>query len=248
MEKESDYLVRNAKMIYGYLTDLVKNKCIIAANFGEDNASFLTTIVELDQKTNLLALDVAPNEQLNRQLLTSAKVLFRTEFDGIKVSFRGKAIKKAERNGAPVLAMPLPDALFWMQRRQYYRVKIPLSHKNSFCEIEFRTVDEANNPQSLSGIFPLADLSISGFAMLVNDTKFSEFLQPGAEHADCALYLNDGSRANIGIVVRDIATVRAGAAGKQQRVGCQFTQVSQMFESSIQRYVQDIERQQKNIG
>lgn len=94
MEKESDYLVRNAKMIYGHLTDLVKNKCIIAANFGEDNASFLTTIVELDQKANLLALDVAPNEQLNRQLLTSAKVLFRTEFDGIKVSFRGKAIKK----------------------------------------------------------------------------------------------------------------------------------------------------------
>jgi c-di-GMP-binding flagellar brake protein YcgR len=248
MEKESDYLVRSAKLVFGHLSDLIKKKCIISAHFGEHNQSFLTTIIDLDQKTNLITLDVAPTELLNKQLLSSAKVLFRTEYEGIKVSFRGKAIKKSQSDGHPVFAMPIPDAIFWMQRRQFYRVKVPLSHKNSTCEINFTIENEEGIAEIQAKTFTLADISLSGFSFLNPYPKLTDSLQPDTVIDECALYLNDGSRASIGFVVKGICNVRASATTYQQRIGCRFTHVPQVFENNIQRYMQEIELQQKNLN
>lgn len=248
MQTESDYLVRSAKLIFGHLSDIIKKKCIISAHFGEHNQSFLTTIVDLDQKANLLTLDVAPTELLNKQLLNSAKVLFRTEYEGIKVSFRGKAIRKSESDGHPVFAMPIPDAIFWMQRRQYYRVRIPLSHKNSTCEISFDLENEEGETVSQVKVFSLSDISLSGFSFLNPDAKIADLLQPDAEISECALFLHDGSRANVGLVIKSVNNVRANATAYQHRVGCKFTNMPQVFENSIQRYMQDIELQQKNLS
>jgi flagellar brake protein len=248
MQKESDYLVRSAKLVFGHLSDLIKKKCIISAHFGEHNQSFLTTIIDLDQKANLITLDVAPTELLNKQLLGSAKVLFRTEYEGIKVSFRGKDIKKSQSDGHPVFAMPIPDAIFWMQRRQYYRVKVPLSHKNSTCEINLAIENEAGETESQTKAFNLSDISLSGFSLLNPDTKIADFLLPDTVIDECALFLNDGSRATVGLVVKSVTNVRANATTYQHRVGCKFTHIPQVFENSIQRYMQEIELQQKNLS
>ncbi|TPQ28319.1 flagellar brake protein [Methylomonas koyamae] len=253
MEKESDYLVRGSKLVFGHLTDLVKKKCIISAHFGEHNQSFLTTIIDLDQKANLLALDVAPTELLNKQLLNSPKVLFRTEYEGIKVSFRGKSIKKSQSDGHPVLAMPIPDAIFWMQRRQFYRVKVPLSHANSLCVMMFtppQDPDDIENtePTVLKASFRLVDLSFSGFAFLNPDSQFDKYLNPEDKHEGCMMYLHDGGQAKISFEIKEITRVRATVTGTQQRVGCRFTDIPPAFETNIQRYMQDIEIQQKNLA
>ncbi len=248
MEKESDYLVTSAKLILGHLADLIKKKCIIAAQFGEHNQSFLTTIIDIDQKAKLLLLDVAPTELLNSQLLGSAKVLFRTEYEGIKVSFRGKAIKKSQHDGHPVFAMPIPDAIFWMQRRQFYRVKVPLSHKNSTCEIRFNTEGDDGTTETQTKVFNLCDLSIAGFSFLNPDTAIADLLLPDTEIAECALFLNDGSRANVSAVIKGVTNVRASPTTYQHRVGCKFTMLPPIFENSVQRYMQDIELQQKNMN
>ncbi|MCQ8116349.1 flagellar brake protein [Methylomonas rosea] len=248
MEKESDYLVRSAKLIFSHLSDLIKKKCIISAHFGEHNQSFLTTIIDLDQKANLITLDVAPTELLNKQLLGSAKVLFRTEYEGIKVSFRGKAIKKSQSDGHPVFAMPIPDAIFWMQRRQYYRVKVPLSHKNSTCELNLTLENEAGEMDTQTKVFGMADISLSGFSFLNADTKIADFLVPDTVIDECALYLHDGSRAHVGFVIKSVTNVRANATTYQHRIGCKFTHMPQVFENNIQRYMQEIELQQKNLS
>lgn len=248
MEKESNYLVRSAKLVFGYLTELIKKRCILSAQFGENNQSFLTTIIALDQKANLLTIDIGPTEELNQQLLNAAKVLFRTEYDGVKVSFRGKSIKKTKIKGLWVFAMPIPEALFWMQRRQYYRAKVPLSHKNSFCEIVFNIKNEDGSCDSQSVVFNLADISISGFAFFNPEPQFTEYLQPNSQRTECSLYLHDGSQSKVGFVVKNLTSVRSTATADQHRIGCMFTDLPKAFESNIQHYIYEIELQQKNIG
>lgn len=248
MENESDYLVRNAKLVFGHLSDLIKKKCIVSAHFGEHKQSFLTTIIDLDPKANLITLDVAPTELLNRQLLNAAKVLFRTEYEGIKVSFRGKSIRKSQSDGHPVFAMPIPDAIFWMQRRQFYRVKVPLSHKNSLCEIKLGTENEDGGTDSQTKAFNLSDLSISGFSFLSPDTKLADFLLPDTEFKECVLSLNNGSQAHVGFVIKNVTNVRSSPTSYQHRIGCKLTDVPPAFESHIQRYMQEIELQQKNLS
>lgn len=248
MGNESDYLVRNAKLIVGYLTDIFKKKCILSAHFGENNASFLTAIVELDPKNNTLKLDCAPTEPLNQQLLNSPKVLFRTEMDGIKVSFSGKAITKTKSGAHAAFSMPIPASIFWMQRRHYYRVRVPLSHVGSYCEITFRTAQEDGGILTQTAMFRLSDISIGGVSFLCPDAQFARHFESDKSFTECTLYLHESNRAGIGLVVKDITEIRASTTTTQHRIGCVFTEIAPTFESCIQRYMQDIERQIKNIG
>ncbi len=250
MPNESDYLVRNNKRILEYLTDLYKGKCIISAHFGENNAAFLTAILDVDAKKNVLKLDTAPSELLNSQLLSSAKILFRTEIHGIKVSFSGKNIKKTRTTEGTAFEMPLPTAIFWMQRRQFYRVKVPLAHAGSYCKILCRKeAESADSPEIVrTGKFIITDLGITGFAFLNPDPSFADHFAEGKSFNECCLYLHEGSHSDINFIIKDITTTKLSTTTSQQRIGCLFTDVTPAFQSGIQRYMQDIERQQKNIG
>lgn len=245
MEKESDYIVRGPKTIYGHLTDMVKRKCILAAHF-DRNQSFLTTIVEIDSKNNLLALDCAPNEQLNRALLGSPKVLFRTEVEGVKASFTGKNIRQEKIGGHNALVMNMPDSMFWLQRREYYRVKVPMSHESSLCEIRFMTdFEDGSESEERVGQFRVLDVSIRGFCFLNTQAEFKELLEPETHIAHCSIHLNDGSYDRVEFEVRYLSEVKISSSTTYYRVGCRFTQISHSFEHSIQRYIQSIELQKK---
>lgn len=245
MATESDYIVKNAKMVFNHFNELVTKKCLISAHFGDRNTSFLTTIVELDPKNKLLHLDCGPSEAVDSQLLASGKVLFRTEYNGIKVSFSAKNIQKTKSGGEPVLSMPIPDSIFWMQRRQYYRVKIPFAHNGSYCQMTFKS-EEDDSVETVK--FPLYDLSITGIAFLNPDPKWAERLQPDCQFVDCSLHLNNGNHAMVGFVIKNNVKVRSGTLTLQDKIGCLFQSMPTNFETSIQRYMQEIELQQKNAG
>lgn len=248
MQNESDYLVRNPKLIVDYLTDIFKSKCLISAHFGENNAFFLTAIIELDPKHNSLKIDCAPTELLNNQLLNSSKVLFRTEIDGIKASFSGKSIKISKSYDQPAFEMPIPNSIFWLQRRQFYRVKVPLSHTGTYCVIARQTNDELDAPLSRAAVFSLADLSITGLALLNPDPELACLFSTKTAFTDCTLFLHESTHANIDFAIKNITEIKVNANTTQQRIGCLITKVTPSFESSIQRYMRCIERQLKNIG
>ena len=248
MEKDSDYLVRNPKLITEYLTSIYKNKCILTAHFGEHNASFLTAILELDAKNMTMKIDAAPSEILNKQLLNAVKVLFRTQIDGIKVSFRGKGIKRSLSDGHPAFEMPLPSSIFWMQRRQFFRVKVPMFHSGSYCEITTCRDDEDLPDGNKKALFRIVDLSVSGFAFMNSDPNYAALFTSDMSFTSCKLHLNDGPDSSVSFVIKSVAEMKVGPTATEQRVGCLFTDISPVFESNIQRYMQTIERQQKNIG
>jgi c-di-GMP-binding flagellar brake protein YcgR len=245
MKNETDYLVTLPKQVVKHLTDLMAKKCIITAQFGENNVSFLTVLVEIDEKNKEILLDSAPSEQLNQQLLNAVKVLFRTECEGIKVSFRGHKIRKVLKDGSPMLAMPLPDAVFWLQRRDYYRVKIPLFHNGSFCRITLGFENSEGKPYTETYDFKLLDLSIRGFSILVPDNNLDKKFAVNNEAMQGEIFLHDRGNGTVSFNVVYHTDVRISATLIQQRLGCAITDISPSFESKVQLYMQDLERQVK---
>lgn len=248
MGTESNYLVKNPKLITARLNTLIKNRCIITAYFGEPQSSFMTSIISVDQKNNVIELDCAQNEAQNTELLQSSKVLFRAEIDGIKVSFAGKSIKQSKRDGEKIFAMPIPESIFWMQRRQFFRVKIPESHTHCYCEILLKL--EASEESGLEFIphisrFKLADLSITGFSFLNTTPAFADFMRPSQQYQNCTLHFHDDddSEARISFEIINVNKIRSGRAIVAQRVGCSFSEIPPGFDAIIQRYIQDIEIQ-----
>lgn len=248
MEIDSDYLVRSPKLIVSHLEAIVKNRCIISASVDDNASAFLTVITDINQENNTLVVDGAPSELLNRTILSARNVIFNTQIDGIKVSFSGKDLRKVFTGGTVAFEMTIPNSLLWLQRRKYFRVKIPMSHKGSFFEMDNgKTIMELPILSDGISAFPLADLSISGFAALNPNPQLANLFQTEKVIAGPTLHLHDGSITQIGFIVKEITEIHIGNS-KEQRIGCQFTNLSPAFESKIQHYMMHIERQIKKLG
>lgn len=244
MATESDYIVKDAKTVLQHLGQLVGGKCLITAFFGDNKAGFITTIVELDKGNKRLCLDCGPSDCMDQQLLASDKVLFRTEYDGIKVSFSGKSIKKIQSDGYWVFSMPIPDTIFWMQRRKYHRIKIPLAHTSTHCRLTLKT--KANGREEThTATFPLYDMSTIGFSFLNDDAKWAPYLQPDTPFSHCSLQLHNGQQAQIDFLIKNNVKMRSLHGHFQDKIGCMLKKVSASFETNIQHYLQDIEVQHK---
>jgi len=232
MQNDSSYSIRNSKLIISNLSLLVKNKCLFSVHFGEHDESFITTIIDFNQKDNSIIFDYGPKENLNQRLLSATKVTFKTDFSGIKVSFDGSTLERTVYDGAPAFIMPVPESLFWMQRREFYRVKSPISN-SSHCQLMLKDRD----PISLE----LYDISLTGFSMLNVSKEISDLLPPGARFSQSKLILSELGEGIVSFEVCAKNIINPDKLKKLQKIGCKFTRVTPAFEAVIQRYMQQIE-------
>ncbi|MCQ8116514.1 flagellar brake protein [Methylomonas rosea] len=245
---ENDYAIFTQKQIVNYLTEIQQRNCILSARYGADNQAFLTAIVQIDPKRNILAIDVAPKQELTDRLLLSDRVHFSTQVDGIEAAFHGVNIKLAQGKHGAVLTMPLPDRLHWRQRRNYYRVKVPQSHVGTYCQFGFNMTDANGEQISLVKIFKLMDIGLCGLALCNPDHDLQQNLA-SVEADSCTLFLHDQEHhhADVGLRAKYSIDVKTSTISTAHRIGFQFTAISPAFESSVQIYMQSIERMLKNI-
>jgi c-di-GMP-binding flagellar brake protein YcgR len=236
MESESTFLIGNQAQIISHLSLLFNNKCLLSANFADNNDSFLTTIIKIDKKNNSLILDYAPKEYLSQQVLNSPVIIFKTEYLGIKVSFQVTQLAKTQHEERPAFIMPIPEAILWVQRREFYRVKSPIS-KSSYC----RLILEDREPIDLK----LYDISLSGFSVLNESREISHLLVLNAQFDQCKLILSETGEDTISFEVRNVYIINPEKLNKIEKIGCKFTYITSAFESAIQRYMQRIERENK---
>ena len=240
MEKLSNFLVKNPKQILIHLKTLLTEKCLIAVGFGE-NHSFLTAILEIDEKNRIITVDCGPKEYLNKELLSAGIVECKADFKGIKVLFEGRDVKRAGKPDQPALSIKIPDQIYWVQRRMFYRVRSPLS-KNSYCTITFQSSD-LEDAKTLS--FKLFDLSISGFSIISDSLEQAKEIRLDTEFKDCKLVLNDTETHTISFVPHNRLAANPNSPEKSQRIGCEFVSLSPRTENAFLRYMQGIEREIK---
>ena len=95
MKSKSKFAINNQKEIVKKLSFLHKKKCLIAAHFGDHDETLITTLLDIDAQNNTLILDYGPKEYINKQILSSKLVVFKTEFSGIQIQFSGKKWPKS---------------------------------------------------------------------------------------------------------------------------------------------------------
>lgn len=234
MSDISSFSIQNPKEIISHLFLLVKNKCLLGARFGENNESYITTLLGINEKNNTVVLDYGPKEDLNQHMLSADKVTFDTDYSGIKVSFSGADLKKITYKGDPAFGMPIPKLIFWMQRREYYRVKLPLS-KSSYCQLILEDRKTVN--------LKLYDISLSGIAILNVSKEISDLLILGKSFEQCRLILSGVGEGMISIEIRNQYIINPDKLQKIQKVGCKFIKLTRPVEDVIQRFMHQIQRE-----
>jgi len=242
MKNIDEYLVKSPKQILTYLKLLSAEGCLISAAFGkEDKDSFLTAILDIDVKNKSITIDCGPKEYLNKRLLDSAIIKFSTRYLGIKVLFEGRKFKKAGKPGKPALMVPIPTSIYWVQRRQFYRVKSPLS-KKSYCSVSIKNPEAEEETIHQLKIY---DISATGFCILNDSKEISSDLVLSAEFHNCTFALENEATLSISFEIRNKLPLNPNKPEKTERIGCLITNNSPRIESTILRYMQDIEREIK---
>ena len=245
MEYESPFLIDSPEKIIRHLYILLKHKCLLTAYFGDNDDSFITTILDLHIKNNLLIFYHGPKKDAAEQLLDSSKITFKTVCLGVEVVFDTLGLAKIQHQGLSAFAVPIPASMLWMERREFHRVKSPVS-KSSYCQLTLKDQEPIN--------LKLYDISLGGFSMLAESKKVSDLSKNPdlmalyTSFEQCKLILADVGEDTVSFEVRSKYIINPENSNRIEKIGCKFTRITPTFENTIQRYIQQIEREnrQKN--
>ncbi|MEX2367743.1 MAG: flagellar brake protein [Pseudohongiellaceae bacterium] len=231
IENVEQFLLYSKPAIVQKLRQLGKSNNMITAHFNQGKYSLLTLVVDVLPDKDLLVLDYGADEKITRKLLEAERAVFKTSYEGITAQFTASGFQRAKRHGKAAIACRLPDALLWMQRREYYRVKVPMSGIVS-CELI--------NSQDQAVQLPALDLSVGGLALHHTDQPI-EF-EEGQIYKACKLQIPDIDPVQVSLEIRNIIPIGTLDNGGY-RIGSQFSNPAMDVTSLIQRYIHNIETQ-----
>ncbi len=238
MENLDQYRISSSKQILANLQLLMSGRCLISAEFGKDErVTFLTAILEIDKARKFMMIDCGPKEYLNKKLLNSTTLRCSTEYKGIKVEFQAKKVQKAGDTKQMAFKIPVPDSMLWVERRQFYRVKCPMT-KGCYCQFSMLNAKK----QQITLKLPLCDVSATGFSMINEDKALKKLLNPEKAFKYATLVLSQDCQLPVSFQIRNKSPLNPNEPLEASRLGCEILMLTPRMESTILREMQEIER------
>lgn len=112
------FLKQNPLAVLGVLRDLQKGEVPLRISWS--NNQFISKILDASQER--LVIDLGSQEYENRAALKAENIAVMAETQGAKVEFVLSRLELSEYRGLPAFVTPLPTNLWFVQRREYFRI------------------------------------------------------------------------------------------------------------------------------
>lgn len=235
----TSYTLTGKGEILEKLRMMEKQRILLKATAAGSNSGFLTAIIKILPDKGLLAIDASADESLNKHFLEAGKVIFSCRVDGIDACFSVEQLKAATINGQPVFAAPMPDSLYWLQRRRYFRAAVPHS-MGLKCHIPRKGEADVE--------LDVLNISLEGVALLDKSDQIAADLELGHRFENCLLLPHlAGERLMLEVRGREITTT--GLTNRPAlRLGCQLIGQGRGFQVQIQKLLYELEMHRKQMG
>lgn len=144
------------------LKRLQQHLVIITAKFPSDPETYNTSIIKIDYKNRLFYLDELVPDAGNTQIKSLHKILLRTRLDGAILTMECHLKEVGEEKNLPHYLMHFPVRIKSIQRRESYRVSIPL---NKRIQVNMQT----DSGHFIAGF--LNDISFNGVAIRLESSQ-----------------------------------------------------------------------------
>lgn len=225
------FTIAQRREILFYLYQLINDGERVSVVFNEGGDAILTVLLDILEDKNLLIFDWGGSEEVNRKLLRSERNFFVCAPQGIGNRFITGPVQAVTYKGHPAFATRLPEQYTRIQRREYFRLALPLVRRPP-CLIP---QDETSATLQLS----VVDISIGGVAIELSVGK------PGFEIGTvlqrARIELKGIGMLEVDLEVCDSCEVQRGSK-TAVRLGCRFVKLSQAMENQLQRFITHIQR------
>jgi c-di-GMP-binding flagellar brake protein YcgR len=232
-EELEKFSTTHRREILFYLHQLINDGERVSVVFDEGNEMFLTVLLAVDEAHNRLIFDWGGSEETNQKLLASERNFFVCAPHGVRNQFLVGAVRETAYQQRRAFVTQLPERYTRLQRREFFRLVLPLTRR-PLCSLP---LDEGKPLQ-----LPVIDISIGGIA-LETPTASPPF-EIGQRIPEVSIEFKDGHALRVALEVRDVGPLQRGnkIVG---RVGCCFTELSHHDEHLLQRFITDVQREER---
>ena len=236
---DNEFRIHSKKEMLFILQGLVENGTHSALYYDEARNFIMTTVLAATEGG--IWLDIGPFPPENKRVLLSDEIIFVSLYQHVKIQFEVYGIQSALFDDAEAFFIELPDYLLRIQRREYFRLSIPLSTPVK-CLIPVKSDNEGNQAEDRLPVireFPIIDISMGGVSLLCEENETE--LQQGKMFQECRISLPDIGTLTVSIHVKTNIKFTTHNDLTKMRAGCEFHCMSNQANSMLQRYINHLQ-------
>lgn len=218
--------------------DLARTPQLVTAYFNEGEDFILTSILQLDGENQRLVLDYGPDDVYNQRLLDARRVLFVTRHNQVRVQFTSTTIQKAIYQGAPAFVIPLPASIIRIQRREYFRLAIPIGRRLNLSMI---------GPDGSTIHAHIIDISVGGIGIIEPPEGRQCGWDSGTVVPDCRIELPEEGVIHADVEIRNRYQKESQHGGPVYHVGCRLLRLDSRSNAAILRYIHRMELERRKV-
>lgn len=237
---DNQYAVGSRLEITQILSAIMRQGALVTASPGDDSF-FLTSITAVDDDEGTLQLECGRQPQQNENVLRHQHLVCSTALDKVKIKFACKGIELVESARGLAFRMPLPREMTRLQRREHFRMPIPLSAP---VKCVLSPIDAEQGPAAKVEL-SVHDISGGGVAIMTPPALFTPEI--GA-HYHCTIGLPVAGKVQARIQARNAFMITLANGKVTQRSGFAFVRPAESLLATIQRYIMNLERARRVNG
>jgi flagellar brake protein len=234
----SPYEVQARFEIVSILKQVGDSHALVTLHFNEGRDFIVSTLLNVNPEFEEIVLDCGADERVNERLVKAPRLQCVTSVDHIRIQFTTGPAQQTMYEGHPAFRIRLPDTVLRLQRRNAYRVKVPMSNP-PVCH-----VPHPRNPK-MQVKLRLLDISVGGLAIMAAPLDFD--LEVGDLVQNCRIVLPDFGEFEAHLEIRNVELMAENSGTKLKRYGCKFVELQGSTSALVQRYILFVERSRHGL-
>lgn len=227
------FLKQNPLAVLNVLRDLHRDRIPLRVSWGA--SQFISRI--LDISSHALIIDYGSQEHENRAVQRAENITLLAETQGAKIEFTVPKVSSGQFLDLPAFTMPLPSSLWFVQRREYFRITAPLH------PVYYGTAKLADRSEIR---FRLSDLSLGGMGALMEEAP-SLALKSGVMIPQMELDMGEWGKFYFDVQLISLSERKVVDSKNETistpRLSFRFLNVSPAIERTLQRIIFSLERE-----
>ncbi|HEA25721.1 MAG TPA: hypothetical protein ENH92_01225 [Ectothiorhodospiraceae bacterium] len=225
-EDLSKYRLSTSREIERAFKELIITKEMVTVRAGTGSTTLLTTMLDILPDKGMFVFDKGQNQKINVIIENSKRLFFDANPHQVEIRFTSMKASSARYLGESVFAAPIPEVLYRVQRREFFRVDTPIINPVT-CQIP-----GANGVK----LYDLFDISIGGLGINDPEHKIDNDLAVFDTIENCILHIPEFGDIKLDLEIRAIYEKRRGIK-TIRRFGFAYKELSTIHMTAIQRYI-----------
>lgn len=226
----SDFAKHNRKEIIFILVDMMKNR--IPLNIDTPGGiSVLSSVLEVDPESDVIYLDISPDDRINNKIVASNQVNFYTH-GGVEIRWYASDLQLVSLADGDAFFMPIPKVIERIQRREYFRLDTPKGSKALTCTMPLGKE---------IFIATISDMSVGGIGLSIKGEP-PAIISQGAVFEGCSVDFPGFGVTPFTLKVFGLWPSSKTKIGEQMyHVGLSFEKLTGKSSNVVQRYMVQLE-------